>query len=139
MKLGLIAVCAAVLAAPVPAAFATDANPASIEGTVSKDPGGEPLKKAIIEMIGEGQDEPANYTATTEQDGRFKISGVRPGRYVVFVERTGFIAVDAHHHHQTEGIPISIEPGQQLKGIDLHMQPAAVLTGRVVDEDGDAM
>lgn len=140
MKLGLIVVLAAMLAASVSvAAFASDANPASIEGTVSKDPGGEPLKKAIIEMIGEGQDEPANYTATTEQDGHFKISGVRPGRYVVFVERTGFIAVDAHHHHQTEGIPISIEPGQQLKGIELHMQPAAVLTGRVVDEDGDPM
>jgi len=140
MKLGLNAACAALLAVFVSvAAVGGEANPASIEGTVSKDPGGEPLKKAIIEMIGEAQDEPANYTATSEQDGHFKISGVRPGRYVVFVERTGFIAVDAHHHHQTEGVPISIEPGQQLKDVELRMQPAAVLTGRVTDEDGDPM
>jgi len=140
MKLGLIAVCAVMLTASVfAAAYPNERNSASIEGTVSKDPGGEPLKKAIIEMIGEGQDEPANYTATTEQDGHFKISGVRPGRYVVFLERTGFIAVDAHHHHQADGITISIAPGQELKGLELRMQAAAVLTGHVVDEDGDPM
>ena len=138
MRLGVIAGCAVLLAVGwASPAHAADAS-ASIEGSVLKDPGGEPLKKAIIELIRESQDEPANYSVTSEADGHFKIVGVRPGTYLVLVERTGFIAVDSHHHH-SEGITISLEPGQQLKDMTLHMLAASVLTGRVVDEDGDPM
>jgi protocatechuate 3,4-dioxygenase beta subunit len=141
MKFGLIAVCAVLLASH-PAARAeppaSQTSTASIEGSVLKDPGAEPLKKAVIELIGDNQDDPVNYTATTEADGHFKIAGVRAGRYVVFVERTGYISVDAHHH-QSEGIAISVEPDQQLKDLKFCMLAAAVLTGRVVDDDGDPM
>ncbi|HKS95415.1 MAG TPA: carboxypeptidase-like regulatory domain-containing protein, partial [Terriglobia bacterium] len=140
MKLGLIVACAAVLVLS-PAglsAHSSEAVQASVEGSVVKDPGGEPLKKAVVELIGDAQDEPANYTATSEPDGHFRISAVRPGRYVIFVEHPGYISVDAHHHH-AEGITISVDPGQQLKDLQLHMLAASVLTGRVVDEDGDPM
>src|SRR6516164_7046061 len=64
---------------------------ASLQGSVVKDPGGEPIKKAIVELIAENQEEASNYTATSDREGHFKIEGIAPGRYRIFVERTGFL------------------------------------------------
>jgi hypothetical protein len=59
-----------------------------VEGTVVKDPGSEPLKKAVVELIAESQNDGSNYTAVTGPDGRFQIENIAPGRYRMFVERT---------------------------------------------------
>jgi len=53
---------------------------ASVQGRVAKDPGGEPVKKALIEMIAENQNEGGDYTAVTGGDGSFRVEGVAPGR-----------------------------------------------------------
>jgi protocatechuate 3,4-dioxygenase beta subunit len=141
MKLAILCVCTLVLAAGV-AGQAQDASKspakASLEGSVVKEPGGEPLKKAILELIGHDQEEGGNYTATSDPEGHFRISDVLPGRYLLFVERTGYIEVDKKRR-RTEGIAISLEAGQEVKDQVLHMLPAAIIAGRVVDEDGDPM
>jgi protocatechuate 3,4-dioxygenase beta subunit len=111
---------------------------ASLQGSVVKDPGGEPIKKAIVELIAENQEEASNYTATSDREGHFKIEGIAPGRYRIFVERTGFLQVDAKKK-RSQGSSLSLSPGQGLKDLVLQMQPAAVITGRVLDEDGDPM
>ena len=79
---------------------ARTAKPAAravIEGIVIKEPGSEPVKKALIELITENQAEGGNYTAITGPDGMFHIEGIVPGRYHLFAERTGFLATDKHH------------------------------------------
>lgn len=111
---------------------------ASLQGTVVKDPGGEPLKKAIVELIAENQEEGGNYSATSGAEGQFKIEGVTPGRYRIFVERTGYMEVDAKHK-RSQGSSLSLKAGQELKDLVLRLQPAAVILGRVLDEDGDPM
>jgi hypothetical protein len=59
---------------------ATEARPAaSVEGRVVKDAGGEPVKKALIELIAENQNEGGNYTTITSADGSFRIEGVANG------------------------------------------------------------
>jgi len=140
MTLALV-VCVAAFALRAPAqspALPVEKPKASLEGSVIKEPGGEPLKKAIIELIGENQDESGDYTATSDQDGKFKISGVEPGRYHLFVERSGYLAVD-DKRRQSSGIVLSFEAGQEIKDQVLRMESAAIITGRVVDEDGDPM
>jgi hypothetical protein len=109
---------------------------ASLEGSIVKEPGGEPLKKAIVELIAENQEEGGNYTATSDADGRFKIVDILPGRYKMFVERTGYIEVD-QKRRRSSGVALSFEAGQDLKDQALHMLPAAIITGHVLDEDGD--
>src|SRR5882672_10321574 len=79
-------------------------GPASLEGKVLREPAGEPLKKAIVELIGENQDEGGNYTATSDQDGHFKVAGIHPARYRLFVERTGYIEVDATGSSKTNDV-----------------------------------
>ena len=111
---------------------------ASLQGNVIKQPGGEPLKKAIVELIAENQEEGGNYSATSDQDGKFMIEAIAPGRYKIFVERPGFLEVD-DKHKRSQGLSLTLNAGQELKDLVLRMQPAAVILGRVLDEDGDPM
>src|SRR5262249_48197379 len=142
MKLAGIVVCFLALAECVPAQTKTTETKApakaSLQGSVVKEPSEEPLKKAIIELIGENQEEGGNYTATSDQDGHFKITDILPGRYLMVAERTGYLEVDAKRR-RSGGISLSFEAGQELKDQVLHMLPASVILGRVLDEDGDPM
>ena len=114
------------------------ARRAVIEGLVTRDPGGEPVKKALIEVIAESQNEGGNYTSVTGPDGGFHIEGIAPGRYHLFAERTGFLEVDKHRA-RTDGRVLTLTAGQELKDILIRLQAAAVVQGRVTDEDGDPL
>jgi hypothetical protein len=111
---------------------------AVVAGMVVKDPGSEPLKKVLVELIAESQSEGANYTALTTGDGTFSIENVLPGSYRLFVGRTGYQEVDKRHR-RTEGRVITLRAGQELKDLVIRLQAAAVVEGRVTDEDGDPM
>jgi Carboxypeptidase regulatory-like domain len=140
MTLALV-VCAAALFSCVAAQEPVSSKEpalATLEGMVVKDPDGELLKKAIIELIGENQEESGNYTATSDQEDHFKVTGIRPGRYHMFVERSGYLEVDAKHRQST-GMTLSFDAGQEVKDQVLRMLPAAIITGRIVDEEGDPM
>jgi Carboxypeptidase regulatory-like domain len=111
---------------------------ATLSGTVTKDPGSEPVKKALIELIAESQSDGGNYTALTGADGGFRIENIVPGRYRLFVERSGFQEIDKHQR-RSEGRVLTLGAGQELKDLVIRLQAAAVVEGRVTDEDGDPM
>jgi protocatechuate 3,4-dioxygenase beta subunit len=124
-------------------AFAQDAEPqdakrATVEGVVTRDPDSQPVKKALIELIAENQSQAGNYTAITAADGTFRIDNILPGRYHLFAERTGFLDLDRQRRH-TDGQILTLAPGQELKDLHLRLQAAAVIRGRVTDEDGDPL
>jgi protocatechuate 3,4-dioxygenase beta subunit len=139
-KILLASLLAAVATAQTASAPAKPPSNAVIDGTVVKDAGSEPVKKAVIELIGEIAPGEAggNYTAVTAADGRFHIEGILPGRYLLFVERTGFLEASAHHT-RGEGRVLTLTAGQELKDLEIRLQAAAVVQGRVVDEDGDPL
>ena len=123
---------------PSSSAQASTPARATLSGIVTKDPGSEPVKKALIELIAESQSDGGNYTAVTGVDGSFRIENIAPGRYRMFVERTGFQEIDKHHR-RTEGRVLALVAGQEMKDLVIHLQAAAVIEGRVTDEDGDPM
>jgi len=112
---------------------------AAIEGVVTKDPDGQPVKKALIELIAENQSEAGNYTAVTGADGAFRIENILPGRYHLFTEHTGLLEIDRHRSSRSDGRILTLSAGQELKDLHLRLQAAAVLRGRVTDEDGDPL
>src|SRR5580700_6328023 len=138
--LSLIVVAAATLSAQSAPSSAQPSSSAraTLNGIVTKDPGSEPVKKALIELIAESQSDGGNYTALSGVDGGFRIENIVPGRYRLFVERTGFQEVDKHQR-RTEGRVLTLSAGQELKDIVIRLQAAAVVEGRVTDEDGDPM
>jgi hypothetical protein len=107
-----------------------------VAGVVTKEPGSEPVKKALIELIAESQNDGGNYTAVTAPDGSFHIENIAPGRYRLFVERTGYQEIDKHRR-RAEGRVLTLTAGQEMKDLVIHLQAAAVVEGRVTDEDGD--
>jgi len=114
------------------------AGRAVISGVVTKDPSGEPVKKALIELIAENQAAGGDYTAISGADGVFVIEGIAPGRYRLFAERTGFLEVDKHRP-RSDGRVLALTAGQELKDLNIRLEAAAVVQGRVIDEDGDPL
>jgi protocatechuate 3,4-dioxygenase beta subunit len=117
---------------------ASAARPSSIAGTVIKQRGSEPLKKVLVQVIAENQKEGGNYTASTDADGHFHIDDVEPGRYRIFLERSGFIAVN-NRGQRAEMNVFTIKAGQAVENVFFRMLPTAVISGRITDEDGDPM
>jgi len=74
----------------------------------------------------------------TDAEGRFKVSGIRPGRFRMDVERDGFLPKSYGEHDSGDSQSIlSLGPGQKIEDLRFHLQKAAVISGRVVDENGD--
>jgi len=114
------------------------AGRAMIAGIVTKEPGSEPVKKVLIELIAENQAEGGDYTAISGADGSFHIEGIVPGRYHMFAERTGLLEVDKHRA-RSDGRVLALTAGQEVKDLRIQLQAAAVVRGRVTDEDGDPL
>jgi len=137
--LWLVVAAATLSAQSSPSAVQTSTHSrATLGGIVTKEPGSEPVKKAVIELIAESQTDGGNYTALTGPDGSFQIEGIAPGRYHLFVERPGYLEIDKHHP-RTQGRVLTLNAGQELKDLAIHLQAAAVVAGRVTDEDGDPL
>jgi hypothetical protein len=111
---------------------------ATIDGIVTKEPGSEPVKKVLVELIAENQAVGGDYTAVSGADGTFHIEGIVPGRYHMFAERTGLLEVD-NHRARSDGRVLTLTAGQEVKDVQIRVQAAAVVRGRVTDEDGDPL
>lgn len=109
----------------------------TVQGQIIQQPGGQPLRKARVTLsaTSEGQRDSADLVAITDADGHFIIEDVRPGTYRVGYDRSGF--VDAEKRHHCNRMLLSLEAGQEVKDLLFHMAPAAVITGKVTDIDGD--
>jgi len=113
-------------------------NAATLSGTVVKEPGSQPLKRVLLHLIAEDQKQAGNYTADTDSEGHFRIEKVQPGRYHLMLEKTGFHQVNIRGH-QAQGLILTVQAGQEINDLFLRMLSAAVITGKVVDEDGEPL
>src|SRR6202050_1157232 len=110
MRILLLALAVVLLGASAPLAHAqssgagaTQASASAVgEGLVTKEPGWEPVKKALIELIAENQSIGGDYPAVSSADGAFRIEGIVPGRYRLIAERTGFVEMEKHQPRRSE-------------------------------------
>jgi hypothetical protein len=117
---------------------APSAHASSIAGMVVKEPGSQPLKKVLVQVVAENQKEGGNYTASTDADGHFHVENVVPGRYRIFIERAGFVGVN-EHGLKSETNVLTVQAGHEVEDLTFRMSPTAVISGRITDEDGDPM
>ncbi len=90
------------------------------------------LRKAFVRLMGAG----GSYPAVTDASGNFVLESVQPGMYRLEAERQGFI--DAHFGDGNgTSLAIRLTPGQTLTDINIKLMPQAVITGRIVDDDGE--
>jgi protocatechuate 3,4-dioxygenase beta subunit len=136
LALAFFVLCALLLSSAQESAPA--ANASSIAGTVVQEPGSQPLKKVLVQVVAEDQKQGGNYTASTDADGHFRVENVTPGRYRIFIERTGFVGVNGRGLKSDTNV-FTVQAGQSVEDLLFRMLPTAVISGRITDEDGDPM
>ncbi|HWQ54383.1 MAG TPA: carboxypeptidase regulatory-like domain-containing protein [Bryobacteraceae bacterium] len=110
----------------------------SVEGQVFSLATGEPVKKAQIMLRPMGSSSRQPYGALTDAGGRFLLADVPAGRYVLTAERAGFVQSEyGAGGVSRRGGTITLAPGQRLKDVVFRLTPHGVVTGRVLDEDGE--
>src|SRR5215472_11882543 len=107
----------------------------AIRGQVQQKPGGQPIRKANVRFIESDGQSNGQYFDTTDADGRFEFDDVKPGRYLATVEHPGFVQAASGKQRST----ILVQPGLDITDLVFYMQPAAVITGKILDLDGDLM
>ena len=123
---------------PEPPKFKPD-ELCTLEGVVRNAATGEPLKKTtVMVMPMDNRGGQQMTTTSTEADGKFSVKGLEPGQYRLSANRSGFVRMDyGARPGAVTGSPLTLEKGQAMKSLEFKMSPHAVITGRVLDEDGD--
>jgi len=107
----------------------------TIQGKVLQEPGGQPIRKANVQFSARDGQSDGQYSDTTDADGRFKVDDVKPGRYMATVKHPGLVQSASGKRPAS----ILVQSGQDTTDLVFYMQPAAVITGKVADLDGDPM
>jgi hypothetical protein len=109
----------------------------SIAGRVLTADTGRPVKRARVVVAGGGR---GGRSTTTDDQGRYVVQGIAAGNYTVSASRAGFVdAVFGQRRPLQPGTPVAIADGQAIANVDLRLTRGGVVTGRVLDEDGEAL
>ena len=110
---------------------------AGIAGRVRTADTGRPVKHARVTVSAGGRQSRAT---TTDDQGRFRLTELTAGSYTVTASRTGFVdAVYGQRRPLQPGTPVQLADGQEIATIDLRLVRGGVITGRVLDEDGEPL
>ena len=112
---------------------------ASIEGTVVNSQTGKPLDGVHVMLASyDARSSPdAVYGAMTDTAGHFSIQRVPPARYLLLLERKGFLFVPGAGNKITAHGWLPVKAGDQVRDLALEMVASAIISGRVLDAYGD--
>jgi carboxypeptidase family protein len=111
-----------------------------VEGKVISLADGRPVGKATVLLRAARLLEDAaapdrdSYATETDAAGHFLIAGVTPGKYECMAARSGF---EAHQVDRPDKAPrITVADGQHVEAPVLRLMPVGVVSGRVLDPEG---
>jgi hypothetical protein len=111
----------------------------SVSGLVVKLEGNVPLPSSTIRLQSI-DDHTRTFSGVTDLGGRFEIKGIDAGRYRLRVVRNGYVTQEYGQRTPDEtGAVLALSPGQDLKDLLFRLLPAAVISGRVQNENGDLL
>ena len=109
---------------------------ARISGRVVAADTGSPIRRAQINV--NAREAQFNRSVTTDSDGRYEFASLPAGRYRLFVDKAGYVALEYGQARPFEaGKPLDIADGQALEKIDFSLPRGSAITGRITDEFGD--
>ena len=106
---------------------------------------GGPLAKAAltlarIDQKTEQSNWEQSYNATSGASGGFSFRDIAPGRYRLQAQRNGFLDLEyGAHGSQHDGAVLDLTQPQEIRNAELRLSPQGVITGRILDADGDPM
>ena len=108
---------------------APDQQLCSIKGMVTDALTHQGLRKAYLRLN--------DHPAVTDDRGAFAIDNIKPGVYVLTAEHPGYLDGEYGEADGAE-VQLKLGPGQTLTDINVKLTPQAVVSGTVLDEDGEA-
>ena len=97
---------------------------------------GRPVKRARVHGVG-GRPPVASRRAPTIRDD-FRSPASPAGSYTVTASKSGFVdAIYGQRRPLQPGTPVELADGQAIANVDLRLTRGGVITGRVIDEDGE--
>src|SRR3989442_10476363 len=100
-----------------------------------------PLKKASVRLVGTGGGRgvmPVMTVREPDDAGHFAFTALPPGKYQLSAERQGYLRQSyGARQYSGGGTPVLVADGQTVKDIVFKLNPQAVITGKVLDEDGE--
>jgi hypothetical protein len=114
------------------------AGTAVVRGRVFAADTGQPLRKAVVRAgaaeLREGR------VATTDEQGRYELKELPAGRYFLNASKGSYVNLAYGQTRPFEGgKPLEILDGQTVEKVDFSLPRGAIITGRVVDEYGEAV
>jgi len=116
----------------------------SVQGQVLNLVTGEFLKKATLVLNRTDLSQtmmtapPPSYTTTSDAEGKFFMKEIEPGQYRLRVTRNGFVSSEYGSRGPLRlGTTISLDKGKNVKDITFRLTPHGIITGCILDEDGD--
>jgi carboxypeptidase family protein len=124
---------------PKPAASDLKTEKCSVAGMVVRKGSSEPIHFAHVTLTN-GGDEQKSLHGTTADDGRFAIKEVPPGDYRITVTHNGYVT-EAYgaRRPMDPGVPLTLSSGKHVDDLIFRLIPAAIITGHVRDENGEAL
>ncbi len=115
-----------------------------VSGHVYRADTGEPIPKAQVTLWPANEDvHGANFDTEqrivrTGAGGEFTISDLPAGGYHVLASRNGYSTFSGvQSQDNVADLKVSIKPGQAVESLVLHLYPAGVISGQVLDGDHD--
>ena len=112
-------------------------QPASVAGVITNSLTGEPLLRAHIQLqlVGAGGPGNQSYGAMTNSEGKFSITKMPPGHYMIMMDRIGFVVpLNTAGNRSSD---ITLGAGDKKDTLKLTLTPVGAITGRVLDADGE--
>jgi hypothetical protein len=106
-----------------------------IAGTVVSKTDRHPLARARI-FVRDAKDEQKFESLVTAEDGKFDFRGLPAGKYSLAATKRGYINA-AYDQHDQFSTAIVTGAGLDTEALVLRLAPAAVITGKVLDESGE--
>jgi Carboxypeptidase regulatory-like domain len=117
----------------------SDDQTCTVSGIVIRRQDSAPLKNATVQLANDADREHQIATKTTA-DGHFELKNVPPGQYKLKVFRNGYVEQELNQKKPGDpGATFTLRPAQRIPDLIFKLGRAAVITGKVFDEDGEPM
>ena len=80
---------------------------------------------------------PPAYSASAEAQGRFEFPNIKPGDYFLTVKAAGYLPQSYRGRFGYPGTKISLIDRQKMTDVAFRLVQEAIITGRILNQDGD--
>src|ERR1039458_9803531 len=112
-----------------------------LAGKVLNSVTGEPVRKAQVALMNMSaapkgkQESPGGGSALTDAAGGFEFTALASGNYALVASREGFDSSNVHGEPKL--LRVTLASGERKRDIVIRLATPGVITGRILDEDGD--